>query len=71
MFVGVSLMHVVLFFGMFIQSDKVKIINEGAWIIKLIIACIFALILRMTVDTRFFDLVSYASVWLANWVYVF
>ena len=71
MFVGVSLMHVVLFFGMFIQSDKVKIINEGAWIIKLIIACVFALILRMTVDTRFFDLVSYASVWLANWVYVF
>ena len=71
MFVGVSLMHVVLFFGMFIQSDKVKIINEGAWIIKLIVACVFALILRMTVDTRFFDLVSYASVWLANWVYVF
>ena len=70
-FVGVSLLHLVLFFGMFVKSDKVKIINEGMWIVKIIIALAFAFVLRMMVNTGFFELVSYVSVWLANWVYVF
>ena len=53
-FVGVSLLHLVLFFGMFVKSDKVKIINEGMWIVKILIALAFAFVLRMMVNTGFF-----------------
>ena len=60
-----------LFFSMFMKSDKVKIINEGMWIIKVLIGCVFAFVLRLVVSYGFFDLISYASVWIANWVYVF
>jgi purine-cytosine permease-like protein len=56
---------------MFCKSEKVKIINEGIWIIKVIIAALLALFLRFTVGTTFFQYLEYISVWSANLLYLF
>ena len=64
-------MHLILFFCMFLKSDKVKIINEGTWLIKFLIGCVVAVILSLLVSTSFFQLISILSVWIANWTYIF
>lgn len=41
------------------------------WIIKAAIGCLVSFILRLLVSSGFFDLMSYVSVWIGNWVYIF
>ena len=41
------------------------------WIIKVAIGLLVAFILRLLVSSGFFNFISYVSVWMANWVYVF
>lgn len=71
MLVSVGLMHLVLFGCMFMKSQKVKIINEGVWIIKIMVAGLIALILRLIVSTVLFEYMSYLSVWSGHLLYLF
>lgn len=56
---------------MFCKSEKVKIINEGLWIIKILVAALISLFLRFMVGTAFFLYIEYLSVWTANVFYLF
>ena len=53
------------------QSDKVKIINEGGWLIKVAILGLFVFLWRLLVSTRLFDWLCVGSVWLSSVVYLF
>lgn len=68
---GVAIMHFFLMCSMFCKSEKVKIINEGLWIIKIIIAALVALILRLVVGTGFFEYLMIFSEWGATLLYLF
>ena len=62
-FGAVGFTHSVLLCCMFLKSEKVKVINQGIWLIKL-------LILRLSVNTTFFKYLQYFSIWDANFLYV-
>lgn len=64
-------MHFFLMCSMFCKSEKVKIINEGLWIIKIIVAALTSLILRLVVGTTFFEYLMIISEWGANLLYLF
>jgi hypothetical protein len=53
-YMGVAFLHFLLMCSMFCKSEKIKIINEGIWMIKLIVAAVAALFLRVMVATTFF-----------------
>jgi predicted signal transduction protein with EAL and GGDEF domain len=56
---------------MFCKSEKVKIINEGLWIIKVMVAALVCLVLRLLVGTAFFECLMAVSEWGANLLYLF
>jgi hypothetical protein len=56
---------------MFCKSEKVKIINEGLWIIKIMVAALISLVLRLIVATTFFQYLIVFSEWGANLLYLF
>ena len=70
-FAGVAIMHLILMCSMFCKSEKVKIINEGLWAIKILIAALVCLFLRLMVGSQFFQYLGYFSVWAANLIYLF
>ena len=70
-FFGMGVTHLVLFGCMFLKSDKVKIINEGMWIIKILVGLAFSFLFWLISGTAVFGVMSYVSVWIANWFYVF
>lgn len=47
-------MHLIIMCCMFLKSEKVKVINEGLWIVKVIAVALLALLLRLVVGTGFF-----------------
>ena len=71
MYTGVAFLHFFLLCSMFCKSEKVKIINEGLWIIKILVAALISLFLRFMVGTAFFQYIEYLSVWTANVFYLF
>jgi Serine incorporator (Serinc) len=70
-YTGVAFLHFFLLCSMFCKSEKVKIINEGLWIIKILVAALISLFLRFMVGTTFFQYIEYLSVWTANVFYLF
>lgn len=70
-FAGVAVMHLIILCCMFCKSEKVKIINEGTWIIKFLIALLASLVFRMLVATAFFEYLGYFSIWGSNLLFVF
>ena len=70
-FFALATMHVVLFGLMFLQSDRVKIINEGGWLIKAIVVGLLVFLWRLLVGTRLFDWLCVGSGWLGSVVYLF
>lgn len=53
-FAGIGIMHLIIMCSMFCKSEKVKITNEGLWIIKILLAALICLFLRLMVGTAFF-----------------
>lgn len=70
-FGGVAILHFILMCSMFCKSEKVKTINEGLWIIKILIAALLGLVLRLLVATTFFQYLMVFSEWGANLLYLF
>jgi L-asparagine transporter-like permease len=56
---------------MFCKSEKVKTINEGLWIIKIMVGALISLVLRLVVGSTFFDYLMVFSEWGANLLYLF
>lgn len=64
-------MHLIIMCCMFLKSEKVKVINEGLWIVKVLAVALLALLLRLVVGTGFFQYLTYFSIWGANLLYLF
>lgn len=56
---------------MFCKTEKVKIINEGLWWIKISIILLFLTLLSVFVDSSFFELMMNLSKWGSSSLYVF
>lgn len=53
-FAAVGFMHFIVLCCMFLKSEKVKVINEGIWLIKIMVIAVAALVYRLVVGTVFF-----------------